>query len=61
MIVKISYYDLLSNSKKKLNENKVKKILNATLECHMARPSALSYEVSAYNNNSNILIDDSCQ
>ena len=46
IIVKISYYDLLGNSKKNLME-KGKKKLNAILECHVAGPHAFSHEVSA--------------
>ena len=47
MIVKISYHDLLGNSKKRLNE-RGKKRLNAILECHVAGPYALSHEVFAF-------------
>ena len=46
IIIKISYYDLLDNSKKNLKE-KGKKMLNTILKCHMAGPHALSHEVSA--------------
>ena len=47
MIVKISYYDLLGNSKKNLMKRD-KKMLNAILECHMVEPHALLHEVSAF-------------
>ena len=36
MIVKISYYDLFGNSKKKNLMKRGKKRLNATLECYVA-------------------------
>ena len=47
MIVKISYYDLLGNSKKNLMKRGKKK-LNAILECHVVGPHALSHEVFAF-------------
>ena len=47
MIVKISYHDLLGNSKKRLNE-RGKKRLNAILECNVAGPHALSHDISAF-------------
>ena len=47
MIVKISYHDLLGNSKKRLNE-RGKKRLNAILECHVVESHTFSHEVSAF-------------
>ena len=38
----------MSNSKKKLNERGKKKMLNAKLKRHLARPLALTHEISAY-------------
>ena len=43
MIVKISYYDLFGNSKKKKLMKRGKKRLNATLECYVAGSYELFY------------------
>ena len=47
IIVKISYYDLLGNNKKNLMKIG-KKMLNATLECHVIEPHTFLHEVSVF-------------